>query len=169
MLPTIYTTQLFDQLDEFMLEFEAHDKEIMAGVVSEGEAAAYAEVWEWGNVRQVKPGPKTVIGTNPRGEMVWMSAQAPFGYIWTHEPEFDRVLMEEWQKVRFESVNAQEMTDELEKMALAVVRKVAMIIQDSAPFDRGGLRSSIHALEPGDSMLDEDTELSTLVLGEVNE
>ena len=43
-----YPTTLFDKLDEFLLEFEEQDQEVEAGVMSSGEAAAYALVWEWG-------------------------------------------------------------------------------------------------------------------------
>jgi hypothetical protein len=41
MAPTIYATALIDKLDELLLEFAEHDKEISAGVASFGEAAAY--------------------------------------------------------------------------------------------------------------------------------
>ena len=57
-MPELAPEFLFDKLDEFLLEFEQHDQEIKAGVAVVGDAAAYALVWEWGNTRQSKPGPK---------------------------------------------------------------------------------------------------------------
>src|ERR1700756_3450419 len=124
-VPTIYPTMLFDKLDEFLLEFEEHDEEIFAGVASVGPAAAYAEVWEWGNIRQTKQGPKTVQGTNPAGEIVWLSLQAPFGYIKINENRMWEALKQELGKVKFKSTNAREMTEELQEAARKAMERCA--------------------------------------------
>src|SRR5580765_2079633 len=65
---------------------------VRGGVISEGDAAAYALVWEWGNARQTKEGPKTVRGINPDGQPVWLSIQAPYGYIRIHEAESVNII-----------------------------------------------------------------------------
>ena len=141
-VPTIYATAMFDHLDEFLLEMVEHDQEISAGVASMGDAAAYAEVWEWGNVRQSKPGPKTVLGTNPNGEQVWLSIQAPFGYVRINENQYWEVLKQELAKVQFKSTNARGITEELEAAAEEAMKIIAQIIGDHAPVDTGDLSKS---------------------------
>src|SRR6266403_6068379 len=128
MAPTIYPTALFDKLDEFMLEFIQHDKEITAGVASIGPAAAYADTWEWGNVRQSKPGPKTVLGTNPDGKMVWLTIQAPFGYIKINENLYWEILKEELGKVKFKGPKASDITNEMESAAIRAMKRIAEIV-----------------------------------------
>lgn len=164
-VPTIYATPLFDKLDEFMLEFKEHDKEIFAGVASVGAAAAYAEVWEWGNVRQTKPGPKTVLGTNPDGESVWLTIQAPFGYIKINENAYWDALKQELGKVKFDSTNAAGITKELEAASIKAMKLCAQVIGDHAPVDSGALSKSFQVIEPGDSLLDDVDEDRTLIIG----
>src|SRR5476649_808458 len=142
MVPTIYSTAMFDKLDELLLEFAEHDQEVNAGVASTGPAAAYAEVWEWGNVRQSKPGPRTVLGTNPDGKSVWLSIQAPFGYIQIHENDYWEALKEELGKVKFSSTTAKGITEELQAAAKKAMKKCAQLISESAPVDTGQLADS---------------------------
>lgn len=155
-MASIYPTVLFDKLDEFLLEFEEHDQMIEYGVMATGPAAAYAEVWEWGNARQTKAGPKTVLGTNPDGEMVWLSSQAPFGYIRVNQDQFLEVVKIELGKVKFNSTNAAGITEELQKAGRKIMKEISGIIQDTAPVDTGQLRSSFKVVEDGDSLLDSD-------------
>ena len=163
-VPTVYATGMFDKLDEFLLEFAEHDKLITAGVASTGPAAAYAEVWEWGNVRQTKPGPKTVKGTNPDGESVWLSIQAPFGYIKIHEADYLEALKIELSKVKFKGTNAKEITEELEAAAEKAMKICAQLIGDNAPVDSGQLSKSFKVVRSNDPLLD-DTDDRTLVVG----
>ncbi len=160
MQPPIPVPQmLFDKLDEFMLEFEEHDKEIQAGVASVGEAAAYALVWELGNARQVKQGPKTVRGTNvATGEVVWLSIQAPFGYIRVNENLYWEALRQEMDKVTFKGNTAREITEELEACAVRVMKRVAKIMSQSAPVGKGTLSESFEVVEPGDVLLERDVD-----------
>src|SRR6266403_22849 len=153
--PTIYPTMMFDKLDEFMLEFEEHDQMITAGVAAVGPAAAYALVWEWGNVQQVKPGPKTVLGTNPDGDEVWLSIQAPFGYIKIHENDYWEILKIELGKVKFEGTNPKEMTKELEEAAFRASKVIAQLMSDNAPVDKGDLSKSFVPVRSGDPSLDD--------------
>ena len=163
--PTIYPTMMFDKLDEFMLEFEEHDQMITAGVASVGPAAAYAMVWVWGNVRQTKPGPKTVLGTNPDGDEVWLSIQAPFGYIKIHENDYWEILKMELKKVKFKGTNAKEITEELEEAAFRAMKLIAKVIGDNAPVDKGDLSKSFIAVRSGDASLDDSDDERTLVIG----
>lgn len=164
MVPTIYPTIMFDKLDEFLLEFIEHNKEITAGVASLGPAAAYSEVWEWGNVRQTKPGPKTVLGTNPDGETVWLTIQAPFGYIKINENQYWEVLKLELKKVKFSGTNPKEITQELEAAAKRAVKTICQIIADHAPEDKGDLRKSFKPVNPGDPLLDIGEGERTLIV-----
>lgn len=165
MIP-VFPELVFDKLDELFLEFEEHDKLIAAGVAAIGEAAAYAEVWEWGNVRQTKQGPKTVLGTNPDGEEVWLSVQAPFGYIAIHESQYWDIMKEELGKVEFKSSTAQGITKELETAAVKAMKRVKDLIEESAPVDKGILSKSFRVVLPDDILLDEDDneDERTLVL-----
>jgi len=156
MAPDLTPTLLFDKLDEFLLEFEQHDKEIQSGVMVVGEAASYAEVWEWGNLRQTKPGPRTVMGTNPKGEMVWLSSQAPFGWIRVNEDEIWAAIRNELEKANFDQPDAQAMTKELEKRAFNAAKVAAQILAEHAPKDSGELSDSLIPVNPNDSILDSD-------------
>lgn len=157
-LPDMFPTVTFDDVDSFMLEMEQHDKEISAGVAIVGDAADYALVWEWGNARQKKPGPKTVLGTNPDGEMVWLSIQAPFGYIRINEPFMDRIVEDVMSTLEFDKPSAREITEELEKGARKISKAIAQLLRDAAPKDSGLLSRSIVPVEPNDTLLDRETD-----------
>ena len=163
--PTVYSTAFFDELDEFLLELEEHDKEITAGVAAIGPAAAYAEVWEWGNIRQEKPGPRTVLGMSPEGKEVWLSIQAPFGYIRIHENSYWQAVKQELGKVKFKDKSAKGITEELEAASVRAMKLCAQLIADSAPVDTGELRDSIRVVEPGDIVLDNDEDDKLLDIG----
>ena len=164
MAPTIHATAFIDKLDELLLEFAEHNKMITAGVASTGEAAAYAEVWEWGNIRQHKEGPKTVLGINPDGENVWLSVQAPVGYIAVNENQYWAILKDELSKVKFKSHTAKGITEELEAASIKAMQKICIVIQKTAPVDSGDLSESFEVVEPNDIMLDDDSE-RTLTIG----
>jgi hypothetical protein len=165
----IYIEVWIDKLDEFMLEFEQHDKLIQAGVMVVGEAAAYSLIWEWGkDLKKYQPRLKTVIGRNPDGESVLMSVQAPEGYIHINEPWYWDIVEEEMAKVKFSTPNARQMTLELEAAAKRISKKMAEVISNSAPIDSGTLRSEIKPVDPNDPILDaqprKGKEWKTLVL-----
>lgn len=162
--PTIYATSMFDKIDEFLLEMAEHDKEIKCGVASVGPASAYAETWEWGNVRQSKPGPKTVLGQNPDGEQVWLSIQAPFGYIKINENAYWDALKQELAKVSFKGPGAKQITEELQAAGKRAMRLCAQLIGDSAPVDKGDLSHSFKVVEDGDPILDNSDDTRTLIL-----
>lgn len=165
MLPDLTPSVLFDKLDEFMLEFEEHDQEIKSGVMVVGDAAAYAEVWEWGNLRQTKPGPRTVIGTNPKGDMVWLSSQAPFGWIRVNEDEMWAAIRNELEKANFNQPDARSMTVELEKRATNAAKAVRLILHEHAPKYSGELADALVVVNPADSVLDtEDDDYGALAL-----
>jgi len=151
-----YPTFLFKGLTDFLSEFEDHDQIVECGVMAEGPAAAYAEVWEWGNARQTKEGPKTVLGTNPDGESVWLSSQAPHGYIRVNQDQYLDVVKIELGKVLFNSKNARDLTEELQDAGVKIMTQVAEIIKDTAPVDTGQLRSSFKVVKDQDELLDDD-------------
>ena len=154
-----------DKLDFLLLELAQQNQLTEAGVKVEGPAAAYALVWEWGNARQTKPGPKTVLGINPDGSRVYLSLQAPRGYIRVNSPLFAIALKEELAKVRFTAETTGGVSSQLEKAALRTVQRMAQIIRDHAPVDTGELESSIKIVEPGDPLLDEAEEFNAMLIG----
>jgi len=164
MVPTVYPTIMFDKLDEFLLELEEHDKEISVGVASVGPASAYAMVWEWGNIRQTKEGPKTVQGINPDGETVWLSIQAPFGYIKLNENLYWAIIKQELDKIQFKGTTAREITEELNQAGIRAMKRIVKVIADHAPFDKGDLSKSFQVVYPDDILLDDKDDSRLLAL-----
>jgi hypothetical protein len=133
----------------------ALDGPVRGGVVSTGDAASYALVWEWGNARQTKQGPKTVKGMNPDGSSVWLSIQAPFGYIRIHEAEYIRILEQQISDADFKQVESgKDIRKVLKQVAATAGAKIADVIRSVAPIDSGDLRESIKAATPDDPDLD---------------
>jgi hypothetical protein len=138
---------------------------VRGGVQSEGDAAAYALVWEWGNARQTQKGPKTTLGTNPDGEQVWLSIQAPYGYIRINEAEYIKIIENELGSMDFGGMGTgQEILDAIRESSGFAAQKIAEIIREHAPVDSGMLRESIQPCHPDDPDL--ETEDEELELGE---
>ena len=155
----------FEDIDKFLLEMEQHDREVKAGVAVLGDPADYGLVWEWGNRRQKKSGPRTVIGTNPHGEQVWLSSQAPFGWIRINEPFMHRIVDEVLAELSFDQPSAAAITKVIEGGAKKISKAIAQVLQDSAPVDTGALRRAIVPVDPDDIILDRETdEFDTLDL-----
>lgn len=155
------------QIQVFLDAFSeaAEKKNILSGVASEGEAAAYALVWEWGNARQTKQGPKTTLGVNPDGESVWLTIQAPTGYIGLGTVEYMRFVEVALSEMDFSRIDSGE--DIIAALKTAALRAAAMsaeLIRQNAPVDSGQLRDSIRAV--GDDDPDLKTEDFELELGE---
>ncbi len=161
------------ELKKWLAGYEQAAKEgpVRGGVVSEGDAASYALVWEWGNIRQTKEGPKTVKGINPDGEEVWLSVQAPFGYIRIHEPDFIKILQDKLGAIDFSDVvTAKQVRDEMKKASAAAAEMIAELIREVAPKDKGDLEQSIQAADPDDPDLaveDDDIELGESIASHV--
>ncbi len=137
---------------------------VRGGVASVGEASAYALVWEWGNSRQTQKGPKTVLGTNPDGSQVWLSLQAPFGYIRIHEPEYIQILEKELEAMDFDALDARDIRTAMELAAIRAGEKMAALIRETVPLDSGDLKESIVAMDSDDPDLekvDEGLELGS--------
>jgi hypothetical protein len=136
---------------------------VRGGVVVEGDAAAYALVWEWGNARQTKEGPKTVKGMNPDGEEVWLSIQAPFGFIAINEPTYFQIIEQHLSAIDFSEVEtAKDILDAMKKASSAAATEIAEVIRQHAPYDSGQLREEIQPADPDDpdlAVTDNDIEL----------
>ncbi len=143
-----------DGIKSFLKELE-DDGLVESGVSVEGPAAAYAEVWEFGNMRQTKKGPRTVLGTNPRGESVWLSSQAPYGFLWVNELKYWRIVENELKKVSFSGDTKKVVTRELESATVEIAGEIAKVVSDAAPVDSGQLSESFRAIENGDPLLEE--------------
>jgi hypothetical protein len=131
---------------------------VRGGILSEGNAAAYAQVWEWGNARQTKQGPKTVKSINPDGEEVWLSIQAPSGYIRIHEPEFIEIIQQKLSAADFGDLEADEIRNGMKKASLEAAAMITEIIKETVPVDTGALRDSIGPADPDDPDLTTDDE-----------
>ena len=164
--PDIFPTLSFENRDQFLKELERQDKMIKAGVEVVGDPEdVYGLVWEWGNRRQKKPGPKTVIGTNPAGKMVWLSSQAPFGWIRINEPFMLRIVDDVMATAEFTDPSRDGVRRELERLAKKISKGCAEVLAMSAPVDSGALRKAIKPVDPGDAILDQETdELDALEL-----
>lgn len=153
-----------DRGQEFGKELELNVT-VSSGVVAEGDAASYALIWEFGNVRQHKKGPKTVLGVSlATGEQVWLSTQAPQGYIRVCEPIFWRYIREEIQNVQIGQGNLDATKKELKDMAMRVARKMQAELQRTVPVDSGALRESITPVADGDPVLDEPDKFPGQIL-----
>ena len=141
----------------------ADEGPVRGGIVSEGDAAAYALVWEWGNARQTKAGPKTVQGVNPDGETVWLSIQAPMGYIRVNEAEYIKILQNQLEAMDLGSLETgEEIRKGMEEASAKAAALIAEVIKEYVPVDSGDLRDSIGPAEPNDpelEVVEEEMEL----------
>ncbi len=144
------------------LKDAAKEGPVRGGVISEGDAAAYALVWEWGNARQTQSGPKTVLGTNPDGDSVWLSIQAPTGYIRVNEDEYIRILEDQLGQMDLDLTTGDQIRKAMIAASAIAAERIADVIRENAPKDSGDLRDSITAADPNDPELatvDEELEL----------
>lgn len=157
--PAIPIPTVLFELSKFLHELELDSVEVQAGVASVGEAAAYALVWELGNAVQTKPGPKTTRGYNVEtGKMVWLTIQRPYGYIRLNENLYWEILRDEMSKVTFNGNTASEINSELEGCSVRVMKRIAKLLEETAPVDKGTLADSFEVVKPGDSLLDEKAD-----------
>lgn len=131
---------------------------VESGVQSVGPPANYALVWEWGNIRQTKKGPKTVQGRNPKGQFTnrWFSTQAPSGWIAINEDKYWNIIQDELSKVSFdskESITEDSLKQELTGAYKRISEKCLVILQENVPIDSGDLYDSLQVVEPGDEIL----------------
>lgn len=127
------------------------------GVASEGEAASYALVWELGNIRQTKKGPKTVRGVNlMTGESAWLSTQAPSGYVRVNEPQFLAFLDRAVEGIDFADLfSGGDAKGELTEALGKVGQSCLELIKATVPVDSGDLQGSLVLLGGDDTDLAE--------------
>lgn len=144
----------FAELKDFFVNLGNADVTVEAGVSSEGPAAAYVFVWEFGNIRQSKPGPKTVAGVNPvTGEKAFFSTQAPQGYIRVLIPVFREIMDLEIKRISFLDPERRSIKIQLDAAARRITNKMVEVIRNTVPIDSGELRASIRAVWPGETLL----------------
>lgn len=134
---------------------------VESGVESVGPPSNYALVWEWGNARQTKKGPKTTKGKNPDGKSVWLTIQAPRGWIGIHEPAMWKVIEEEIDKVDFSSANESSLRQGLEQAYIRIAQRALELLQSTVPIDKGDLYDSLKVVRPGDDVLKEVSDISS--------
>ncbi len=153
-MPGVATKLDVSVLKEFLDGLKDLDQTVEAGLLATGDAAAYAEVWEWGNARQTEQGPKTVLGINPDGETVWLSTQAPMGYIAIHTDKYMMIIQDELGKLALKGGEGTKA--ELVGVAHQAMERIKEVVQETAPVDTGQLRDSFQVVDDGDSALDDD-------------
>ena len=137
--------KLYEKLTDLFSEYaNADEAAVSVGIYSEGAAAAYALVWEWGNARQTKKGPKTTRGINPDGEEVWLTITAPSGYIRVNILKYWDIIDQEMGKIDF-SQPGNTINKQLKRAADKISDRIVKVIQDTAPEDHGDLKESIVA------------------------
>lgn len=148
---------LYKQLHQFIQEMEDVDERIESGIVSVGDASAYANVWEWGNVQQTKKGPKTTLGINPDGEQVWLTIQAPSGYIRVNQATYELIMIQEVDKVDFSQTDGRKIDKQLKLATDRISKRILAVLQDTVPVDSGDLRDSLQVYTMAE-MTDVDEE-----------
>jgi len=134
---------------------------VESGVQSVGPPASYALTWEWGNIRQTKKGPKTTKGKNPNGKSVWLSIQAPRGWISINEPKMWNIIESEFGKVSFNPTgNGDDLRKELERAYRTISEKCLELLQQTVPIDSGELYDSLEVVPPGSDILNDVADLS---------
>lgn len=142
------------ELVGYLGRFKDLDQIVEGGLMATGPAAAYAEVWEWGNARQTKQGPKTVLGVNPDGDTVWLSTQAPMGYIAIHTDKYLAIIQSEIIKLALEGGTGGR--NELKAIVRSSLEQIKEVVSEHAPVDSGQLRDCFRVVEDGDPDLDDD-------------
>lgn len=154
--PAVVTLET--RLDEIYAELAISAK-IEAGVGVTPPASDYALVWEFGNLRQHKKGPRTVRGTNlMTGAGAWMSSQAPTGYVRVNEPIFWNTINQGLSRVSFKAAGPGDIVKRLEAAANKMADSMAKTIKETAPIDTGALRDSVVSVYSGDPALSETPE-----------
>jgi len=136
---------LFNPLKKAIGDFDI-DIAISTAIVSVGPASAYALVWEYGNLRQTKKGPKTTLGIDPEtGARVWLTIQAPSGYVRIWKPRFKTIIASSLHGIKWGERDAKhQLTDAVERMG----ERMANLVETTAPVDKGDLKASITWLKP---------------------
>lgn len=143
------------ELRQYLLSLSQLDFSVFAGVAASGPGTAYALVWELGNIRMTKAGPKTVMGHNPiSGETAFFSTQAPLGYVRVLVPVFMQIIVNEMRTVQWASANKAVIEKQIKNAAAVITQKMAQLVAQHAPVDTGDLQMSIVPIAPGASLMD---------------
>lgn len=140
---------LFNPLKKMLGDLDI-DIAMATAIVSRGAPSAYALVWEYGNVRQTKKGPKTTHATDiETGKKVWLTIQAPKGYVRVLRPRFRKIIEQELGKVKFGK------KDTKKQIASAwdrVGERIVALVKEKVPVgdgtEGGALRDSITWIKP---------------------
>ncbi len=118
---------------------------VKMGLKITGPAAAYALVWEFGRA-DIKPGPKTLWGTNPDGERRVLTRTAPSGYIRVNKNKFRLIIRDEMKKIVWRKIKPREIPNAVQWALEKAAPRIADLIAETAPFDTGALRAAIRAV-----------------------
>ncbi len=130
-------------LDALLAQFDAIPGTVQSGVKVDAESAPYWSVWESGRI-SCEPGPKTQWSTSPvTGQQVVLTIQAPHGYIRLNQPEYVKILNEEFNAVPWLSVPVSQIEEVLNAVMDRAADRCDILIGQFAPVDTGNLIFSI--------------------------
>jgi hypothetical protein len=99
-----------------------------------------------------KPGPKTLLSTNPAGQPAILSLQAPNGYIRINRQRYLEILREQFSQLKLDG-SPKTWTSKLTKFLNTSADLCADVISEAAPVDSGLLSESIKLARVGDPTL----------------
>lgn len=142
-------------IDDLVKSLSSLPSRVVSGVKTKDELNYIkALVWDMGYVnRVIKPGPKTLWSVNVLGESKVLTITAPTGFIRVQRSTYLAVLREEFTKADFAGHPIPEWANLAEDMMKRAAQRCAELIARAAPLDKGDLRNSIVAADPGDDAL----------------
>lgn len=98
------------------------------------------------------------------GERVWLTIQAPFGYVRVNEQEYWAIIKKNLASAKLSGSTREEVRKSLENVAFKIAQDMAEVIRKTVPVDTGYLQASIYPVEPGDPDLLEPDAFSGQIL-----
>lgn len=130
---------------------------VRAGVKLTGPAVGWGLVWEFGSARISEPGPKTTWGTNPNGQKVVLTLQAPRGWIRVNRQRYVEFVLARMNAVNWAKYPVQSWRYVAADTLYKAAQDCAALMEETAPVDTGQLVSGIVAVNEPDPILDEGT------------
>ena len=148
----------FVGLDNLLSQLDKIPTLVQSGVKVDSAAAGYFYIWETGRIT-CQPGPKTMWSTSPvTGGQVVLTIQAPNGYIRLNQPEYIRIINEEFQAVPWSIIPLDRVEEVLNALMDRAADRCDILIGSIAPVDTGNLIFSIHPAHHDDPVVQDGGE-----------
>jgi hypothetical protein len=110
-----------------------------------GPVTAYFLCWGCWKI-SIKPGPKTLWGNNPDGELRVMTKTAPSGFIRVNRDKYREIARDEiMTRLSWKNLKISDIPKAVEWGLRNAAPKIADLIAETAPYDTGALRDAIRA------------------------